>query len=257
MSDWNADQYLLFEKERSQPAIDLLNKVGLSDPKRIVDIGCGPGNSTKILKDRYPNAEIMGVDSSCDMIQNARNDIPDTDFIECDIGKDISKIGDGFDLVFSNACIQWIPDHRSLIPKLFNILSKEGVLAVQIPANEEEPLFRMIDDMTSDSKWEQGTIERRMNRTLTPSEYYEILSGMTDEIIIWETTYYHAMDDHRSLIECAKGTRLRPFMEAISDNNKELFESELLMRIESEYPRLGDGKVILPFRRLFFIAGHP
>ena len=115
---WNSQQYLRFKTERTQPAIDLVNRINMDNPKRIIDIGCGPGNSTQVLASRYPNAYILGVDNSENMIETAKKNYPGLDFKICDVSVELSQFDSDFDIVFSNACIQWIPDHKNLIKEL-------------------------------------------------------------------------------------------------------------------------------------------
>lgn len=144
MADWNAGQYLKFKTERTQPAIDLARSMELQNPSRIADIGCGPGNSTAVLCAMFPQAKVTGYDSSADMLKAARENCPEAEFKFCDVSKNLSELGTGFDVVFSNACLQWVPEHRSCIPGLLAMLKPGGVLAVQIPNNFREPIHRII-----------------------------------------------------------------------------------------------------------------
>jgi len=139
MSGWNPGQYLQFENERNKPILDLLGRVGLPCPARVIDIGCGPGNSTQFLAKRWPEAEIVGLDSSGAMLEAARKRLPALHWIECDASQDLSHLG-RFDLVFSNAALQWMPDHERLIPGLFALLNPGGVLAAQMPHTNATPL---------------------------------------------------------------------------------------------------------------------
>lgn len=133
MSDWNSNQYMKFGAERTQPSIDLVNRIADINPNRILDIGCGPGNSTDRLAKQFPNADILGVDFSEDMLKEARTTYPELRFEHSCIPDDLDKLDGKFDLIFSNACIHWIPNHESLLPAIFDKLSDGGTLAVQIP----------------------------------------------------------------------------------------------------------------------------
>lgn len=133
MSDWNSKQYMRFEIQRTQPSIDLINRIELNAPARILDIGCGPGNGTINLKKRFPMAEIIGIDSSENMLDKARNDYKDIEFLKCSVPNELNIIEGKFDLIFSNACIHWIPDQKKLISTVMSMLNKNGVFAVQIP----------------------------------------------------------------------------------------------------------------------------
>ena len=136
MLDWNPDLYLKFEKERTLPAKDLISRIEIVNPKRILDIGCGSGNSTHELKKRWPNAEIVGIDNSKSMVEKARSLYDDTKFILMDATEDLSPLGK-FDIVFSNAAIQRIPDHENLIKSFYDLLNDKGVLAIQLPLIDE------------------------------------------------------------------------------------------------------------------------
>ena len=133
--NWNSEQYLKFKNERTQPAIDLANRISVQNPKKILDIGCGPGNSTEVLRRKYPDAYILGVDKSEEMIKTAKEKYPNLDFQICDAGAELSKLDHDFDIVFSNACIQWVPNHPQLLREMLGLLNENGVLAVQIPMN--------------------------------------------------------------------------------------------------------------------------
>jgi trans-aconitate 2-methyltransferase len=152
MADWSSAQYLMFKNERTQPAIDLVNRINLENPKKVVDIGCGPGNSTQVLMDKFPNAYILGVDNSSNMIETAKKDHPNMDFKICDVGKDIASIGNDFDIVFSNACVQWIPNHNQLLKAMMGLLKPGGILAVQTPMNYQEPIHKIIGEISTNEK---------------------------------------------------------------------------------------------------------
>lgn len=250
MSDWNPEKYLQFKKQRTQPAIDLANRVRESDPKTIVDIGCGPGNSTAVLKSVFPYADILGIDSSENMIQKAKAEHGDLKFKRCS-----AEELDGFyDLLFSNACLQWIPDHEILIPRLMRNLTEDGVLAVQMPMNQNEPLFRIIREVAADPKWDFENVQLEKNDVLTPGEYFDILSACSSRFEMWETVYYHAMPSHDSLLDWVRSTRLRPYLDALNDANQAAFENEILNKVKDTYPVTQSGEVILKFRRFFFVA---
>ncbi|MCD7732556.1 MAG: methyltransferase domain-containing protein [Oscillospiraceae bacterium] len=216
------------------------------NPRTVLDIGCGPGNSTAVLKAVFPDARILGIDTSQDMIDKAKRAYPDIDF---DLG-DAREIADEYDLLFSNACLQWIPNHKELIPYLISKLNDGGALAVQIPMNGEEPLFRIIKDVVSEFKL--SSVSRQW--TLNPDEYYEILSGCSDNFKIWETVYYHDLPNHEALLEWVKGTHIRPYLALLSEDDGLEFENEILKRVRKTYPVMSDGKVVLRFRRFFFTA---
>lgn len=250
MSDWNPEKYLLFKKQRTQPAIDLVNRVRNCGAQTIVDIGCGPGNSTAVLRSVFPQARIRGIDTSESMIKKAQEKYADMDFAICTA----QNLKGNYDLLFSNACLQWIPDHETLIPALMQQLTANGVLAVQMPMNQQEPLFQIIKAVAASSKWNFESVYFEKNDTLAPQAYFDILSSCSSGFEIWETVYYHAMPSHEHLIEWVRGTRLRPYLDVLSEKQKVAFESEILGQVKSAYPFTASGEVVLKFRRFFFVA---
>lgn len=253
MSQWDSNQYLKFKSERTQPAIDLAKRIDVGEPENILDIGCGPGNSTSVLKKIFPNAHILGVDNSENMIKKARESYPDLDFRICDVTAEADKLG-GYDVIFSNACLQWIPNHKEFIPMIFNKLNKNGVLAVQIPMNGEETLFKIMSEVISEPKWNFSSMNVETNETLLPEEYFDILSSCTDNFDIWETVYYHNMPSVESMVEWIKGTRLRPYLNVLDKEKAEMLEKEIAGRAEKVYRVRENGGIIFRFRRFFFTA---
>lgn len=250
MSEWNSDLYLKFKQQRTQPALDLAKRIEKYNPLSVADFGCGPGNSTAVLKSVFPNARLIGVDNSANMIEKARRTYPDIEFV---LG-DIQNLNEKYDLIFSNACLQWVPNHNTLLPYLIKRLNDDGVLAVQIPINFNEPLFRIIKDTAEQSKFDFRQAYFEKNDALSPNEYYEILSRCASNFDIWETVYYHEMSSHEALIDWVRSTRLRPYLDCLNENDKKIFETELLEKVKEKYPIMENGNVILKFRRLFFVA---
>lgn len=254
MTDWNSAQYLMFKNERTQPAIDLVNRIYVDNPRKIVDIGCGPGNSTQVLAQRFPNAYILGIDSSLNMIETAKRDYPNLHFKVCDAGKDLSILDNDFDVVFSNACIQWIPNHNELLRNMIGLLRKGGMLAVQTPMNYEEPIHKIISEVSTSEKWRSEFPNHRIFYNLTQSEYFELLSEISSEFSMWETTYCHKLKSHENIMEWYRSTGLRPYLNALSDEKKKSFEQDIFERVVKEYPVQKNGNVIFRFPRFFFIA---
>lgn len=250
MSDWDSKLYLKFKNERTQPAIDLANRLRVYNPKTAADIGCGPGNSTSVLKSVFPESDIIGLDNSENMINKAKNTYPDLKFRLCDV----NNLSESYDLLFSNACLQWLPEHDKLIPKLMNNLNEGGVLAVQIPMNTEEPLYRAIAETAEEPEWNLNSADFPVNKTLLPDEYYDVLSGCSSDFSLWETIYRHSLPSHKSLLDWVRATRLRPYLEAVGEEKSDKFENEILSKVEKLYPVMNDGNVLLHFRRFFFVA---
>ena len=252
--DWNPDLYLKFDKERIQPTIDLVSKIDFDSPSKIIDIGCGPGNSTHILAQRWPKSQITGVDNSQAMIDKASSDFPNQDWILLDAGTD--EIKDKYDIVFSNATIQWIPNHNDLLKKFKNILTDKGIIAIQLPSFFDMPLGQSIARISKENRW--SAVTESVNDLFTIhdySEYYNILSKLFKTIEIWDSNYVHIMDSHDSILEMIRSTGLRPYLNKLNDNaDKSDFEEKVLSDIKKNYPLQKNGKVLFPFKRLFFIA---
>jgi trans-aconitate 2-methyltransferase len=254
MREWDPQQYLQFKQERTQPSIDLVARIPLDDPGTIIDIGCGPGNSTQTLRKRWPRADIVGIDKSEKMIERARADYPDQRWI---VG-DASRLGADrtYDIVFSNAAIQWIPEHDRLLPRLFGLVNKNGVLAVQVPANHEAPLYKILVRVSSSSTWSTYTAGcEKLITYHSAGYYYDKLVTLTREISLWETTYYHLLKSHQELIEWYRSTGMKPFLDRLpADNKRTQFEQEVLSECREFYSPQIDGKILYPFKRLFFTA---
>lgn len=253
MPQWDSSQYLKFENQRTQPAMDLVGKVPLCAPETVLDVGCGPGNSTAVLAKRYPNAQITGIDNSQNMIEAAKSACPTLQFAVIDASSDLSALGT-FDLVFSNACIQWIPEHDKLIPKLFGLVHPGGCLAIQIPMNQDTPIHHLIRQTAMNPIWKNKFNNPRHFYTLTPSEYYDILSSCSPLCDIWMTTYYHILPGAQAILEWYRGTGLRPYLEVLSQDERIKFEKEILDQITLHYPERSDGTVIFTFPRFFMTA---
>lgn len=253
-TDWNPNLYLKFDKERTQPSIDLVSRIIVDNPLKIIDIGCGPGNSTQVLVQRWPDSEIIGIDNSPAMIEKAKYDYPNQDWQLADAGTD--EMGGKFDIVFSNATIQWIPDHANLFRKFHNMLSDNGILAIQIPLFWDMPLGKAISKIAKNSLWDSETKDVTALFTIhDPSFYYDILSEQFHSIELWETQYIHILSSQLSILEMIRSTGLRPFLDRLpEDSDKKYFEELVLDEIKKDYPLQKDGKVLFPFKRLFFTA---
>ena len=250
MSDWNAAQYLKFKEQRTQPVRDLTAHIHSLNPASVVDIGCGPGNSTAVLAETFPQAKIVGIDTSENMLEKARANCPNLTFVS----GDAQNLDGTCDLLFSNACLQWIPNHERLIPGLMGHLNPGGHLAVQMPRNDAEPLYRIIAETAAEPEWGLQELRVQPGHLLTPQEYYTILAGCSADFNLWETKYYHRMPDHQSLVDWVKGARLRPYLDALDQTQGAVFEHTILERVKAAYPLQKDGSVLFGFRRLFFTA---
>jgi trans-aconitate 2-methyltransferase len=253
---WSAAQYVRFEQERSRPVRDLLDHLPDKRVARAVDIGCGPGNSTELLQQRFPNAVVVGIDSSTDMIAAARKRLPGIRFDIEDIAA-WRGFGDPIDVILANAVLQWVPDHASLLPSLIAKLSPGGSLAVQVPANLDEPAQRLIREIAADGPWAQKLAERSIARTVRHSAdwYFRTLRDHGVVADIWMTTYYHPISGGAdAVVEWFKGSGLRPFLEPLDASEHSAFLTRYKHAVAQAYPPLADGTVLLAFPRLFFIA---
>lgn len=255
MADWQPSQYLKYRSERTQPAIDLVNRLSLADPKRIIDIGCGPGNSTAILKERWPDAAVCGLDNSANMLAKAKREYADIDWLQMSVEEDLSALGK-FDLVFTNAALQWMPAHETLLPDLYGMLCENGVLAAQVPCVKHLPVYANIQSMIGTDRWARYFEHPPVYPKHFPfAHYYDILCGLTDRIEIWQTDYIHILPDHDGIVEWYKGTGLRPFLDMLPDDALRAdFCEHYRQLIEKTYSVERDGRVLLPFTRIFFVA---
>jgi trans-aconitate 2-methyltransferase len=255
--DWNPDLYLKFSGERTRAAVDLIARIQVRAPRTVIDVGCGPGNSTQALAARFPNARLTGLDNSPAMIAKARSDFPQGEWILGDAAS--FESARQFDVVFSNAAIQWIPDHGRLIGRMAAFASPGGALAVQTPMFRNMPIREAIARTAARPRWIEATSGCDSQFTFYPHGfYYDQLSHRAATIDMWETNYVHAMASVPALVEWMRATGLRPYLERLPDvADKQAFEEDLLEELRRDYHPQPDGKVLFPFRRLFFIAYFP
>jgi trans-aconitate 2-methyltransferase len=254
---WNPDQYLKFADERTQPCRDLAARIGVSTVRRAIDLGCGPGNSTAVLRDRWPDAELTGLDSSAEMIARARSAHPRDRWIAGDIS-DWAAANDGpFDVVFSNAALQWVEDHASLYPRLLSRVAPGGALAVQIPGNIDALPHRLMREVAASPEWSprfpQGKPREWGHREM--EFYYDALAPAAARLDLWATEYLHILPDVEAIVEWYRGTGLRPFLEAIeTEAGRQEFMADYLERLRPHFAPRAAGGVLFPFRRIFLIA---
>jgi len=253
MGGWNPGLYLKFESERGKPIADLLSHVRLPRPARVIDIGCGPGNSTEFLAKRWPQAEIVGLDNSGAMLEAAAERLPGPRWVEGDAAGDLPQLG-RFDLVFSNAALQWMPEHERVVPAWFAMLNPGGVLAVQVPSNFDSPLHQALLAMAQSEKWRGALPQARPQNYRAAGYYYDILSRLTGDFELWATEYHHVLESHEDMIEWYKGTGFRPYLEPLDARGQEAFLSDMLEQARALYPPQADGKILFGFKRLFFTA---
>jgi trans-aconitate 2-methyltransferase len=251
MARWDDAQYLKFADERTRAARELLARVPVARPKAVVDLGSGPGNSTALLCERWPDARITGVDNSPDMLRRAREDLPDLDWVEADVAT--WRAPAALDVAFANATFQWVPEHATVFPALFSQVAPGGALAVQMPYNQNEPSHRLMREVPEPFRSHIDGA-RALQRVSSPAFYYDLLAPHAERVDIWQTTYEHVMLDASAIVEWVKGTGLRPYLEALPEGLRAEYLAHYTKGIDEAYPRRADGKRLFSFPRLFIVA---
>ena len=253
---WDADHYLRFADARTLPATDLLSRIPLTAPRRVVDLGCGPGNSTAPLKARWPDAAVTGLDSSEELLTAARRDHPGIAFETGDIAAWTAAAP--VDVIFANASLQWVGGHDRLIPRLFDQVAAGGVLAVQMPRNHDFATHRLMRQVAADGAWRDRLVGARdPSPVKSPEFYYDLLALRAAAFTIWETNYIQIMENAQAIIAWLHGTGLRPFLARLTGTERPVFLDRYAALLAREYPARADGKILLPYPRLFFIATRP
>lgn len=252
---WSAKQYVAFEDERTRPARDLLAAIPTAEARSVVDIGCGPGNSTELLVQRFPGATVSGLDSSADMIAAARKRLPQLQFDVAEIDRWADQ--GPFDVIFANAVLQWVPNHAALLPALAGKLAEGGSLAIQMPDNLNEPSHRLMREVAANGPWASKLADAAGQRTdmASASEYFSMLRPQCARVDVWRTTYHHQLSDGAAgVVEWFKGSGLIPFLSPLTESERAQYLEQYLAEVEKAYPALADGSVLLPFPRLFMVA---
>ncbi|MFT4768443.1 MAG: trans-aconitate 2-methyltransferase, partial [Glaciecola sp.] len=253
-SDWNAQQYDSFATLRQQAAHDLLAAVPAESIEAISDLGCGSGLSTALLAQRWPDAAIIGVDQSPDMLATAATRVPSARFLQGDIA-DFSA-PESQDLIVANASLHWLADHRQLFPALVNQLRPGGMLAVQMPNTLPEASHRLMGEVASRADFAQhlGEMNTHRETLLNPNEYYDCLTPNCAAVTIWETHYYHVLDGPSDILRWFSSTALKPYLDMLPAHKREDFSHQYLSELIRVYPPQADGKVLLRLPRLFIVA---
>ena len=251
---WSSQQYLKFEDERTRPARDLLQAVPTAKVTSAADLGCGPGNSTELLVEHYPDATIVGVDNSPEMIEAAQKRLP---YVKFRLGsiEEWNEPGP-WDLLFANAVFQWIGNHERLLRRLMDRLSPGGSLAIQMPDNLNEPSHAAMREVARTAPFAAKLGKAAKARTTLHGEgwYYALLKPLSSRVDIWRTTYYHPLSGLDGIVQWLKGSGLIPFLKPLSEDEKSDFLTAYREDLAKSYKPLADGTVILPFPRLFIVA---
>lgn len=296
MAGWNPGEYLKFRDERTQPCRDLASRIFLPQVRTAIDLGCGPGNSTQVLAECWPDAQITGLDSDTSMINAAIESLPRGRWITGDIAKwaagkprndtaeksssaeaerpaDRNTVNPGgdaardnaeqledaelYDVVFSNAALQWLPDHAALYPQLFSHVAQDGALAIQMPSSFDRPAHRLLREMAASIAWRKWFPSGRVrNWHAHDTEfYYDLLAPLASRVDIWQTEYFHVLPNAEAIVDWYRGTGMRPYLTAIGeDAEREKFIAEYTEKIRAAYKPRADRKILFPFLRIFLIA---
>lgn len=252
MHTWDAERYLTYADERGRPFVELLSRVGADAPADVVDLGCGPGNLTGLLADRWPEARITGVDSSEAMIDAARRDVPGISFEQADLRGWIKR-GEQVDVLVSNATLQWLPDHLELLPSLVERVRPGGWIAFQVPGNFGEPSHTIRTELAAEEPYAAHTRDVAVPSSHEPAVYLDALVDSGCDPDVWETTYLHVLHGEDPVFTWVSGTGARPTLQALPDGLRGQFEEEFRARLRAAYPERGHG-VVLPFRRIFAVG---
>jgi trans-aconitate 2-methyltransferase len=251
MPTWDPQHYLAYADERARPFVDLLARVGASAPRTVLDLGCGPGNMTRLLAERWPDATVTGMDSSAEMIERARADQPDLTWVQADL----REWRQPADVIVSNAVLQWIPGHLGLLPTLAELAGEW--LAFQVPANFDEPSHTIPLELVATGAYAAYAAAAERPGSHDAQTYLDLLRATggvgTWDVDAWETTYLHVLHGEDAVFEWISGTGLRPILQALPGDLRERYVEELKARLRSAYPAR-DGVVVMPFKRVFVVG---
>jgi trans-aconitate 2-methyltransferase len=255
---WDPDRYLTFADERGRPFVELVARIGADRPRTVVDLGCGPGNLTALLAERWPDADVVGLDSSPEMIAKARGVDPRSNGR---VAFDVADLRDWspaepVDVLVSNATLQWVPDHLALLPRLVASVAPGGWFAFQVPGNFDEPSHTIRAELAAEAPYAAHTGGVAVPSSHDPAVYLDTLADLGCEVDAWETTYLHVLTGDDPVFTWVSGTGARPTLQALPDDLRPGFEAEFKRRLAAAYPTHDYG-VVLPFRRIFVVARVP
>ena len=261
---WNPGQYLKFADHRLRPALDLMGRIPLENPQVIYDLGCGAGNVTRLLADRWPEADVVGMDNSPEMLERSASS--ESDGFR---GRVRWQMGDLADwqpdaapsIFYSNAVLQWVPDHAELVPRLWGMLPAWACFAVQVPLSWDMRSHHLMRETLADGGPGGSALGSKELRTAVgnrwvqdPDFYYDLLAADSAHLDVWTTEYQHVLTGEDAVLEWVTSTGLRPILNGLEDGEREVYLEEYRRRLNVEYPRRADGVTLYPFRRLFFVA---
>ncbi|MCB1542881.1 MAG: trans-aconitate 2-methyltransferase [Rhodoblastus sp.] len=252
--DWNPALYLKFEGERARAARDLLAQIPLQRPALAYDLGCGPGNSTELLHRHFPSTELIGLDTSEAMLAHARKRLPDAHFLRESV--DDFRPDHAPDLIFANSVLQFTPDHPDLFARLMSYLPRGGCLAVQMPDSAREAAHALMRMIAVDGPWRARLMPVVKSRAMIADaqDYYDWLSPHCARLDLWRTTYVYRLDGAQGVVDWFAGSALRPFLNPLTEKEREAFLAAYRREIIKEYAPRADGMILLPYPRLFIVA---
>lgn len=251
---WDPERYLTYADERGRPFVDLLARVPATEVDRVVDLGCGPGNLTRLLKERWPAADVVGVDSSPEMVARAREAVDGVLFAEADLRG--WQAESPVDVLLSNATLQWVPDHLDLLPRLVGQVTPGGWLAFQVPGNFGEPSHVLLDELAADRRFRQYVEGVARPQAHGAAVYLRALLDLGCRVDAWETTYLHLLQGDDPVFTWVSGTGARPVLQVLPEGLRQEFEDDYKQRLRQAYPA-GPHGTVLPFRRVFVVAQVP
>jgi trans-aconitate 2-methyltransferase len=250
---WDPSLYLDFDDHRSRPFHDLLARVRAEDPRRVVDLGCGPGHLTSVLFARWPDAVVDAIDSSPDMVAAAR--ASGVEAVQQDVVDWMPT--PETDVVVTNAVLQWVPSHPDLLPRWIAALPAGASFAMQVPGNFGAPSHALLRELAGEDEWRGRVLLRGESAVLEPTEYASLLSAAGADVDAWETTYVQRLTGENAVLRWISGTAMRPVRDALDDADYARFSARLAPRLREAYPRERDGATWFPFRRIFAVARKP
>lgn len=256
---WNPKQYLKFSDHRLRPAIELLERIPIDSPEVVLDLGCGTGDVTRIIAERWPSARVCGLDNSKEMLQKAQSRPGTIRWIEADIENWTPD--EAPDVIFSNAALHWVASHQDVFRRLASFMSRGGCLAVQMPLSWDAMSHRLMRETLADGgaagrPFGTDLLRRSMARRWVEDAefYYDLLSDDAHSVDIWETEYLQVLEGEDPVLEWVKGTGLRPILNGLADEEREAYLADYSRRLRDAYPTKPNGCTLYPFRRLFIVA---
>jgi len=250
---WDPSVYMAFGNERTRPAFELAARIPVERARVVVDLGCGPGNSTAALAQRWPEAKLIGVDSSAEMLAKAKASGVKAQWQQADVATWAPS--EPVFVIYSNAMFQWVKEHQPIFVRLMKSLEEGGALGVQMPRNFDAPSHVLLRESAASGPWAEALQHiPRVKPVDEPDEYYDLLAPLARHVDIWETEYLQALEGEDAVFQWVSGTALIPYREALSGALREEFLAAYRARLAKAYPRRGDGRTLFPFKRIFIVA---